>query len=166
MLGIGLKLLGWGKTLMDWLLALAKAIFDFIMKYPWQAAVIGLTALLVFVMWRADGISNELETTKTEKVAVEKKLKSYVVALDNEKKAHKNTIADHNRAVRSIKEAADATKKRAEAEAARRLKEVKKFERLARDFGSANPSTGTAEERILREEKTNGEFIKEFRRAQ
>ena len=166
MLGLGLKLLGWGKTLMEWLLALVKGIFQFVMKYPWQAAVIGLVAALVFVMWRADGISNELETTQLAKAKVEKQLKEYVVVLDNEKKAHANTIKDHNRAVRAIKEAADNTKKRAEAEAARRLKEVRKFEQLARDYRNANPSTGTAEERILREEKTNGDFIKDFRRAQ
>jgi len=172
LLGILLKGLDFGKMLLGWIWDLLKGIAAFAMAKPWQFATIVLALLLALALWSRAGIQGELETanlTIKDKTAFieeqDKSLKLYVKALDTEKKNHSASIARSNDAVADLKKTADRALANAQ-EAKRKAKaEQKRFEEIAEIFGLSNVTTGTAEERIDREQKTNDDFIEAWRKA-
>jgi hypothetical protein len=170
---LGLKLLGFGKTLLGWLLGLLKGILDFAFKKPFQFLTIALALALLWCGWY--GVSTKRELVETQKVVEEKTkyikgqqvtITQYVKALDVEKKNHIRDIRKSNDAVDGLRKAADKALAKAQAAGREALKDKRKFDQLGDDYGRANPSTGTAEQRILREQATNDSFIKDWRKAQ
>ena len=172
-LGILLKCLGFGKMLMGWFWDAVKGICRFATNKPFQFLVIVLSMALCYAGWYAASQHKQLDDTRKivdEKVLFikgqDKILKEYIQDLNIEKKNHVSDIRKSNDAVAGIKHAADAALARAQAAGRQALKDKVKFDNLATVYGRSNVSTGTADERIKREQATNDSFIKEWKKAQ
>lgn len=172
-MAIGLKLLGFGKVLLGFVLDMLKGIFKFASEKPFQFLTIALAAALLITGWFAYGTSQKL--TATQKIVDEKVLfikgqdktiKEYVKALDTEKQNHVTDIKRSNDAVANIKKTADAALARAQAAGQQALRDKAKFDQMGTVYGRTNPSTGKPQDRIKREEATNDSFIKEWKKAQ
>jgi Skp family chaperone for outer membrane proteins len=171
-LSILLKGLGFGKMLLGFAWDVIKGIFKFAVAKPFQFLTIVLSLALIYAGWYAYGTNQELVETRKiveEKILFikgqDKILKEYVQALDTEKKNHQTSIKRSNEAVADLKKAADRALANAQAAGRRAEKDKAKFEQLGRDYGRANDHTKPAQERIDREQATNDEFIKDWRKA-
>lgn len=171
-LGIGLKLLGFGKVILGFLGDAIASIFKFALEKPFQFLTISLSIALVCAGWYGFQTKQELTETQTvvkEKVQfIEKQgvtIKEYVKALDTEKKNHVNDIKKSNIAVESLKKAADEALARAQAAGREIEKDKVKYQALATKYSQANSSAGTADDRIKREEQTTDSFLNDWRKA-
>lgn len=171
-ISILLKGLGLGKVLLGWIWDTVKGICKFAVAKPFQFLTIVLSMALIWAGWY--GVNTNQELTDTRKIVDEKVLfikgqdktiKEYVQALDTEKKNHVASIEKSNSAVASLKRAADKALADAQAAARKAAQDKVKFDKLATDYGRANDSSKPAAERIKREELTNDEFIKDWRKA-
>lgn len=172
-LGFLLKLLGLGKTLLNWLWDAVKAIVAFAFKKPFVFFTIVLSLALAGTLWYAYGLQQDLTAAQTTIAAKDKfiseqdkSLRSYVKALDTERETLRKTIETNNKAVADLKRVADQALANAQKEAAKAEAKRQEYIALATKYRNANPSTGTAEERIQREQKTNDDFFADWRRAQ
>jgi hypothetical protein len=172
-LGIALKALGFGKLLLTLLFEFIKGIVKFAVKYPFQFLTLFLSAVLVFLGWYAVATHNELEqvriVVKNKETFIKEQgetLKVYVKALEKEKVLHHKTIETNNKAVANLKKVADKAQANARKEAAKVEAKRQEYLTLAAKYKAANPSTGTPQERINREEETTDQFIKDWRKAE
>lgn len=170
--GLGLKLLGFGKLILGFILEILKVIFKFALEKPFQFLTIVLSLALLWAGWYSYRTNAEL--VRTQKVVEEKvtfikgqnkTIKEYVKALDTEKKNHVASVKRSNDAVASLKRTADQALARAQAAGQHALKDKAQYDQMGVIYGRTNPSTGKAEDRIKREEATNDSFIKEWRKA-
>jgi len=172
LLGLGLKLLGFGKVLLGFVLEVVKAIFRFALAKPFQFLTIILSLTLLWAGWYSYQTQQEL--VKTQKIVEQKvtfikgqdvKIKEYVKALDTEKQNHVSDIKRSNDAVASLKKAGDAALARAQAAGRAAAKDQVKYDQMGQVYGRTNSSTGKPEDRIKREEATNDSFIGEWKKA-
>lgn len=170
--GIGLKLLSFGKLLLEFILEILKSIFKFALAKPFQFLTIVLSLTLLWAGWYTIQTRAELIQTRhivDEKVTFikgqDKVIKEYVTALDTEKKNHVASIKRSNQAVENLKKTADAALARAQAAGIKAAAEKTKYDRLGESYGRTNPSTGKPADRIKREEATNDSFIEEWKKA-
>ncbi len=173
LLSILLKTLGFGKLVMTWIWDAIKGIAKFAWNCPFQFLTLLLSIGLGFLGWYAVATYNILEETrvivKEKEVFIKQQdaaLKQYVKALDTEKTQHRKTIATNNRAIADLKRIADQALASARREAAKVEAKRLEYLALAAKYRAANPSTGTADERIDREQKTTDEFIKDWRKVE
>jgi hypothetical protein len=171
-LGILLKGLGFTKLIFEWIWQTISGIIKFAIAKPLQFLVIILSMALVWSGWYAYGTKRDLAATQAvveEKVSFIKgqdiRLKEYVKALDVEKKNHVESIQKTNQAVASLKKTADAALARAQAAGRAAKKDQAKYDQLGKDYGRVNTSSGTAEQRIQREQETNDSFIEEWKKV-
>ena len=170
-LAIGLKLLGWGQTLMSWLWDAIKGIFSWAAKYPFQFLSAVFLLATVFCAYHWNTTKAELATAN-QTIATKQKfiddqgarLNQYVTALDDQKKILQQTVDTNNKAVEALKKTADAALASAQKEAAKAVAAQKVYNALAAKYANANPSTGTPAERIQREEQTTDRFISDWRK--
>lgn len=166
MIKFGLRLLGILSTIREWAAKIISGVFLFAKNHPWQFAVVMLIGLSTIMYMRAENFANKLVRAEARIVEAQNRLDLFEAALEFEKDSHRKTIQSHNQEVENLRIAGEQARARAQAEAALRRGEILRYEDLARRFGQANASTGTAEERIAREEATNEEFIQEFWRSE
>jgi len=173
LLGLGLKLLGFGQTILSLIWDAIKGICKFAVKKPFQFFTIAFALGLMWAGWY--GFQTKQELVKTQQVVQEKvefikgqdkTIKEYVGALDTEKKNHVSDIKKSNEAIDNLKKVADEALARAQAAGVKAQKAKAKYDQMAQDYGRANPSTGDPADRIKREEQTNDAFFKNWRKAQ
>ena len=177
MLGIGLKLLGIGKAIINWILGIVKAFFDFCAKHPLMAFFIALDIILVYGCWwgykqHVESNSRGVEIVQLKQTIKEKdslieqlynRTNEYVEALREAQKRNVETIKRNNAAVENLKSEADDQLERAQREAARTKAQRDQYFQLAERYRHALNQGGTPEERIAREEKINDQFIRDYR---
>lgn len=165
-------LLGFGKVALAWLIEIGKQVIAFVFKKPWIALSILLAALLVLSSCNHNETKAEL--AKTEQVVKDKQnyintqagvLQSYVDSLKKEKQTLADTIKTNNDAVSGLQKAADKALANAKEAGAKVEAKSAQYQELADKFGKANLPTGTAEERITREQDTTDDFIREWKKA-
>jgi septal ring factor EnvC (AmiA/AmiB activator) len=169
-IGILLNILGFGKTIMNWIWDAIKGICAWIVANPVKALIVAIALALAASMWHSHNLSNDLDaankTIESKNTFIKEqgdKLNKYVKALDAEKTSHQDTIHNNNKAVDSLKKMADEALAEAQKAGRRALTEKKRYDEMAGQFGQANPTSGTPAERIEREENTNDAFIKSWR---
>ena len=171
-MGILLKGLGFGKLVLGLLWNVLKGILEFAAAKPFQFLTIILSIALIWAGWY--GVSTKQELVRTQKIVDEKvefiekqdkSLKDYTEKLETEKKNHVADIKKSNKAVDSLKKAADQAYARAQVAAQEAKKDQSKYDKLGSDYGRTNPSTGKPQDRIKREEATNDSFIKEWKKV-
>lgn len=177
LMGILLKLLGIGRAIVNWVLGLVKAVFDFAAKRPLLAFFIVLDLLLIAGCWwgfgrHRDAQAAQVQVTALEAQIVEKdslieqlyqRLQDYALALDKSHSDHTATIRENNDAVQGLKRAADKQLARAQEEALKSKAQRDRYFALAERYRGALVQGGTPEERIAREEAINQQFIRDFR---
>jgi tRNA (Thr-GGU) A37 N-methylase len=176
MLGLALSFLlkgfGFGKMLLGWVWDFIKGVASFAMAKPFQFLTIVLSLALIGAAWY--GFNTKKELVETQQIVEEKVLfikgqdrvlKEYVTALKVEKQNHVASINRSNEAVARLKRVADNALARAQAAGVAAKKDQQRYNELAEQFGRINPSSGAPEERIEREERTNDEFIGEWKKA-
>lgn len=171
-LGLLFKLLGWGKMLLGLIRDIIKGIIKFAIEKPFQFLTVALFIALLFTIWWANGIHKDLvETrkiieTKTKFIKEQNiVLKQYVKTLEVEKKNHVADIQASNKAVANLKKTADDALARTQAEAKKVAVKQAQYRDLAVKYATSNPSDGTAEVRIKREEQTTDQFIDDWKKA-
>jgi len=172
-LSILLKGLGFGKLLLDGLWKAIQGLFKFAVEKPFQFLTLTLSLGLALLGWYAVATNKELEEVRLVVVTKDKVIREqgetltkYVKALDVEKKSHVKTIETNNKAVASIKKMADSALAKAKKEAAKVEAVRQDYLTIAARYKNANPSTGSADDRIKREEATNNEFFKEWSKVE
>lgn len=169
-MSILLTILGFIKSGFAMLLGFLKAIMDWARANPITALIVSLAIVCAGLgYWgnnqREARIAAEasLKEQKELNQKLNASLKQYVKALDDEKKLHVQTIKNHNAAVQKLKDEADKAASNAAKEANRIRAERDKYLDVAAKYSNPNNSSGTAEERIAREQRTNDQFFKDFK---
>lgn len=164
--------LGFGKAILEAIFAFLKGIAEFAGKYPFQFLTIVFALGLLGTGWWGFNQKQALIATQKiveEKVAFiagqDKIITQYVTALKVEKQNHVTDIKKQNDSILSIKAAADKLQQQAQAAAAQHKKDMDAYKALATRYAGSNPSTGTPEDRIVREQKTNDQFFKDWKGA-
>ena len=171
LLGIALKFLDWGKTLMGWIGDLFSAIFQIALKYPLQFTIAVLLLVAAFFGYEWHSKDVELKTAKATIVSKQAfidaqgaRLNQYVEALNQEKATLQQTVATNNAAVASLKTTANNALAGAQKAALASKAKSQAYMELATKYQVANPSTGTAEQRIQKEQATTDQFISDWRK--
>lgn len=171
-IGIALKLLGFGKTILGFFLGILKDIMGFAEKHPILFCAILLDIVLLYGCYRgykwhmkANAEASQITNLKSDNAGLSMRLKQYSKALTEAQQQLVDTITDNNKAIDRLKQEADKQKARAEAEAAKVRAVRDQYVVLEGKYAKANPSTGTAEERLAREQATNRQFITDFQKV-
>lgn len=168
-----LKGFGFGKMLLGWVWDIIKGIASFAMAKPFQFLTIALSLALIGAAWY--GFNTKKQLVETQQIVEEKVLfikgqdrvlKQYVTALKVEKQNHVASVNRSNEAVARLKRVADDALAKAKAAGQAAKRDQQRYNDLAEQFGRANSSQGTPEERIEREEQTNDAFIGEWKKAE
>jgi uncharacterized membrane protein YcgQ (UPF0703/DUF1980 family) len=167
MLGIVFGLLSgafsWIKVALSFATDLIKSFisgcFDLLKTKPglFFSIVFALLALIMGYMFFTT--KSELDTAKQEIITLTTSNKNLQSALDKEKITLQNTIKINNAAVASLKSTADDALASAQKAMLDSQLTRQKYQNLVAKYSKPNPNTGTAEQRIEREEKTTDQFI-------
>lgn len=168
---------GIGTSIFKWVLGIIKAIFDFCGKHPLLAAAIFIDIVLLVGCWwgyqrHRDALEKDITITELNSTIEEKdsiidqlyeRIDQYAQALDKSRKDHVATIREHNEAIQRLKRENEAQLAKAKKEAERTRVQRDEYMRLSEKYRRPSGQGGTPEERIVREEDLNRQFIQDFK---
>lgn len=171
-LGILLKGLGFGKSILGWAWDAIKGIFKFAVEKPLQFLTIALSVALVFAGWYGFSKNEELVQTKiiiqqkTEFIKGQTKiLTEYQQTVKIQKQTLIKTVNSHNSEVARIKKTADAALARAKAAGIAAERKAQRYQDMANKYKIIGDSSLPDKERIELEQKMTDEFIEDWRKA-
>lgn len=153
---------------LGWIKDIVAGLIGWAIKNPFPAATIVLAAVCIWgyhsYSVKLDAANHTITTQKTYIADQKVILDQYVVGYKSVTKQLKDTVDQNNKAVADLKKAADDQAAKAKAAGEKAKESESKYQDLATKYLIVNPSTGTAEERIQREEETNDNFFRDFKR--
>jgi len=169
-LAIGMKLLGFGKSIWSFIGKLYERLTNFIIHRPWQAAVIAL-AIALFAVAHNDARTHQLlETARSEIKSLKNDIHGVTIQLDaattvlkKEKAAHRSDIEKHNKEIDGLKKASDQMVATAEKRLADSRKQLDRIHKLQVDYSVANDANVSCDKRIENEEHTNERFFDDWK---
>lgn len=170
--GFLFSLLGIGKRILGFIGAIIKWIADFAQKNPLLFIAILVDIALIYGCYRGyqwHQTANEQAITikdlKAENQVLGKRLKEYDQALHDAQKTLVDTIKKHNSDVRNLQAVAEEQLKRAQAEAAKTKAARDELIRIRDKYANPGKNCGTAEARLLCEQRLNREFIRDMQKV-
>lgn len=178
-LAIGLKLLGIGKTIFGFILAVIKWIADFAQKHPLLFIAICIDLVLLYgCYWgykqhnlaedrqvKITELKREIKDKDSTIELLYKRVKEYAKALQDSQNGRVRDIQEHNKAVENLRRVADEQIRKAQEEAARTRAQRDAYMKLSEKYRNPGPNCGTPEQRIACEQKINREFIQDIQKV-